>query len=292
MPDMKALLILPSYFRAEERPNHASTSGSQRTARREALERTLIAWRALFGPSREIDIGRRDIVTAAGQAAIDIVFLVNEDRHLLDDALLGRYGARRHAVATENPRYLPFGAHVLIKRHVRDYDWFVYSEDDLLPHDPDIFRKQMLFQQRFGVGRLLQPNRYEINPGNRAVKTYVDGPLRTDLVRRLWSYVAEGHPSLLLQTDLGEIKFERARNPHAGFFMLSQAQAQRWVAQSHFMDLDCSFVSPLESAGSLSLLKTFSLYKAARPSMSFLEIEHQDRKFSRMSLPERLEDGY
>lgn len=287
---MKALLILPNYFHAEERAMHASTSANQRKTRRTALERTLVAWRALFGPSREIDIGRKDIVTAAGQVEIDIVILVTEDRHLLDGALLRRYGARRHTVSTANPRHLPFGAHVLIQRHVRDYDWFVYSEDDLLPHDPDIFRKQKLFRQHFGIGRLLQPNRYEINPDNRAVKTYVDGPLRTDLVKSLWSHVAEDRPSLVLQTDFGEVRFERARNPHAGFFMLSQAQAQTWVDQPHFMDLDCSFVSPLESAGSLSLLKTFSLYKAEWPSKSFFEIEHQDRKFSRLALPERLPD--
>jgi hypothetical protein len=288
---MKALLILPHYFQAEERAEYGSTSASQRTAKRDGLERTLLAWRALFGPSREIDIGRRDIITAAGQVDIDIVILVTESRHLLDDALLSRYGARRHNITTENPRYLPFGAHVLIKRHVGDYDWFVYSEDDLLPHDPDLFRKQTLFQQRFGVQRLLQPNRYEINADNRAVKTYVDGPLRAGLVESLWSHVAEDHPSLVLQTDLGEVTFERARNPHAGFFMLSQAQARTWVAQPHFMDLDCSFVSPLESAGSLSLLKTFSLYKAEWPNKSFFEIEHQDRKFSRMPFPERRQDG-
>ncbi len=67
--------------------------------------------------------------------------------------------------------------------------------------------------------------------------------------------------------------------------MLSRAQAQHWVKQPHFFDLDCSFVSPLESAGSLSLLKTFSIYKPLLPA-DFLEVEHQDQKFSSYDWPE------
>jgi hypothetical protein len=48
--------------------------------------------------------------------------------------------------------------------------------------------------------------------------------------------------------------------------------------------MDCSFISPLESAATLGLLKTFSIYKPALP-MHHLEIEHLDTKFSKMNLP-------
>lgn len=288
---MKSLLIVPHYFHAEDVGDYGSTSAAQRSNRRVALERSLVAWRALFGPAKELDIGRKEFVVHEAKVdTFDIIILTYQEHHLLDQTLLSRVGAQRHNIHAETPRLLPFGAHVLIKRHVAEYDWFIYSEDDLLLHDPDLFRKQMLFRKRFGQQRLLQPNRFEVNAENVAVKTYVDGPLRPHVVQTLWSYVSDDTPTLLMQTELGDVGFERARNPHSGFFMLSQAQARHWVEQPHFLDLDCSFVSPLESAGSLSLMKTFGLYKATWPYKSYCEIEHQDRKFSCLTLPERSND--
>lgn len=286
---MKALLILAHYFKPEENSIYSSTSAGSREQRKAAFERVLTQWRALFGGFRELQVYNRQFLVHKAQApSLDIVVLINEDRHLLDQELVDRFKLRIQKIVTPNPRYLPFGAHNAIQKAVsgQEYDWYIYSEDDLVPHDPYFLRKQIKFQNVFGTNRILQPNRYEINPANPVSKTYVDGHLREERWKQLWSHVEESEPTLHLSTDLGDIYFERAKNPHSGFFMLSAKQASHWVTQPHFMDLDCSFISPLESAGSLSLLKTFSLYKTSGQSMPWFEIHHQDTKFSRMKLPE------
>ncbi len=283
----RALLILPHYFHGEDNAIYGSTSAAQRGQRRAALERSLQAWRSHFGPCRELDWHRGAFDVSDGELeSLDIVILVYQDRHLLDDALLARSRATHQTVAIDNPRMLPFGAHALIRRHLGEYDWFVYAEDDLAPTDPAMFRKQLLFQRHFGWQRLLQPNRFETNYVNYGPKTYVDGDIPPDKVARIWQYVAEDSPSLTLDTALGALRFERARNPHSGCFMLTSQQAAHWVAQPHFLDLDCSFVTPLESAANLGLLKTFSLYKPVGDARWFLEIEHLDHKFSNFAWPE------
>lgn len=281
----RVLLVIAHYFREEIDGKYSSTSGSQKENRRSALERALIAWRTLYGPYRYLHWSRQEFELRPPSVDLDIAVLVNDDNHLIDDGLLAKYQLKLYPVKTENPRLLPFGAHKLMKRYAGRYDWFIYSEDDLLPHDPGMLRKQALFQDRFGIHRVLQPNRYEISSSDRLTKTYVDGDLVPHITRALWSHVREDRPKLSLMTDLGAVHFLRARNPHAGFFMLSRAQVAHWIRRPDFLDIDCSFVSPLESAGSLSLLKTFSLYKSHSPP-SFLEIEHQDQKFSSLTFAE------
>lgn len=282
-----ALLVVAHYFQAEENSKYGSASADQQANRRGALERALLGWRENFGPCRELDWRRGVFDVHAGQLVnLDIVILVHGDRHLLDEALLARCGAASVSIEVDNPRMLPFGAHQVIRRRLDDYDWFIYSEDDLLPHDASLFRKQALFQKHFGPHRVLQPNRFETSPRYRAQKTYIDGDLPVEMVDRLWQYVSEPSPVIALPTDLGPMTFERARNPHSGFFMLTREQAAHWVSQPHFLDLDCSFETPLESAGSLSLLKTYSLYKPSGDTRWFLEIEHLDKKYSSFDWPE------
>jgi hypothetical protein len=81
--------------------------------------------------------------------------------------------------------------------------------------------------------------------------------------------------------------FQRARNPHSGFYALTRDQLSYWMSQPHWLDRDCSFVSPLESAATLGIAKTFSIYKPFGASSGFLEIEHLDDRFSTMNLPVR-----
>ena len=279
--------MVAHYFHDEGNGYYGSTSPNNRAQRRAALERSLQAWRSHFGSCRELDFNRRVYDVSEGELdSLDILILVYQDRHLLDDALMARCGATHQTVAIDNPRMLPFGAHALIRSHLNDYDWFIYAEDDVAPTDPAMFRKQLLFQRHFGSHRLLQPNRFEANHVNYGPKTYIDGDLAPGMVEHIWQYVAEPTPRLTLDTELGPIRFERARNPNCGFFMLTRQQAAHWVAQPHFLDLDCSFVSPLESAANLGLLKTFSLYKSAADTRWFLEIEHLDQKFASFTWPE------
>jgi hypothetical protein len=113
---------------------------------------------------------------------------------------------------------------------------------------------------------------------------YIDGDLRFGLMQRLLGMVDEPETTLTQREPAGAVKFVRALNPHSGFFALSAEQFAFWSEQKHFLDMDCSFVSPLESAATLGLLKTFSVFKPALPLHHF-EIQHLDTKFSNMQLP-------
>jgi hypothetical protein len=79
------------------------------------------------------------------------------------------------------------------------------------------------------------------------------------------------------------ISFRRASNPHAGCWFLTQAQMKRFAAAAHFMDKQSTFIGPLESAATLSLLRSFPIYKPALDCADFLEIEHQDDRFMRVA---------
>ena len=70
------------------------------------------------------------------------------------------------------------------------------------------------------------------------------------------------------------VTFQRAKNPHAGCFFLNARQMPLWSTQPYFLDRDTSFIGPLESAATLSVMRTFRIYKPAPECAGFLEIEH------------------
>ena len=61
--------------------------------------------------------------------------------------------------------------------------------------------------------------------------------------------------------------------------MLSRSQLHHWTQQSHWQDGDCSWISPLESAATLGIAKTFRLIKPVMAQASWLEIQHWGTSF-------------
>jgi hypothetical protein len=288
---MRVLLVVAHYFKPDSEGRHSSTSASMQARRYQAMTQSLLNWRALCDPPCLIDIETKSFIkdqSVNTGIQLDIALLVHEDNHLVDKTLVSAFKPRIVHVQTNAPKMLPFGAHQFIADHCNQYDWFIYSEDDLVLHDTSVFVKQAAFQNRFGVSQVLQPNRFELNPTGQSVKTYIDGNLRSGFIDPLLDQYAGSSPrSLELEYGSQRIEMRLARNPHSGFFMLSAEQVGTWIKKPHFLDMDCSFISPLESAASLSLLKSFAVYKSYGASMNFLEIEHLDNKFSRMKLPLR-----
>ena len=89
---------------------------------------------------------------------------------------------------------------------------------------------------------------------------------------------SEPGPSFAALT-LGHCLFESPKNPHSGCFVLSSSQLQAWKDSGHWLDEDASFVSPLESAATLGIAKTFRLYKPVMAMGSWLELQHWGRSF-------------
>ena len=288
---MRALLVLAHYFKPDSEARHSSTSASMRAQRYQALYQSLLKWRALCERPTLIDIETKSFLKNQSLDrgyALDISILIHEENHLIDKPLLSAFKPRLVKVETNTPKMLPFGAHQLMADHRNEYDWFIYSEDDLVVHDSSTFHKQTAFQSQFGPSHVLQPNRFELNREGPSIKTYIDGDLRTGFIEPLLEQFAANYQKSIELHYAGEpIEIRLARNPHSGFFMLSDEQVRAWVQKPHFLDMDSSFISPLESAASLNLLKSFGVYKPHGANMNFLEIEHLDNKFSGLKLPLR-----
>ena len=278
---MRIMVVIPHYYVATADSSHASTDGRIEESRRAAVRSVFTAWRFLLaGEQALLNIERRAYERIPSRVAqLALVAMTTRGHHLLDPEFCQSCGVTHVEVETEDPRMLGFHAHKLFVEHARRFDLFVFSEDDLLPRDPGFLDKQLWFTETFGQRRLLLPNRYEWNLNGPAAKTFIDG----DLVSRLTSpwFAALPEERFLDARVLGRrISFERSRNPHSGFHALSQEQLRLWMSLPHWGEVDVSFISPLESAATLAMLKTFAIYKSFGSSMDFCEVEHADTRFS------------
>ncbi|MFV1995718.1 MAG: calcium-binding protein, partial [Verrucomicrobiales bacterium] len=211
---------------------------------------------------------------------IRIVIHTTGEDHALDAVDLPEDFFEHRRCREQAPKELGFACHATLREGLGDCDYFCYLEDDIVIADPWFFAKLRWFTGIAGPGSVLQPNRFELGVETRFCKVYVDGDLRPGTTA---PFQDPGVESSLEGRVLGrKVFFERPLNPHAGCFFLNPAQMERWAGQDYFLDRDGSFVSPLESAAGLGIMKTFQVYKPARRSANFLEVEHRDRNFIRL----------
>jgi len=284
---MRILLTIAHFFRAEEGSNHSSTDAHRRDQRAAAIRSVIDAWRGHCGPVSSINVWQKRFEPMAGVAdQLDIIVLVNGENHLLDPDYCRARGVRLYDAKLDNPRMLGFTAHKLFADARNIYDVFAFSEDDLRPTGGDMIPRILTFQDDHGWRRVLFPNRFEWNPHGPALKTYIDGMLRPGLLAPFEAALPDER-FLKGRHGTRPPSFQRATNPHSGFFALTTEQLAYWMAQPHFGDQDFSFISPLESAATLGILKTFPIYKPFGRDMGWLEIEHLDTRFSGLNLPGR-----
>lgn len=282
---MRILLAFAHFFRAEEKSTHSSTDAMRRDQRAQAIRTAIDAWRGHYGTVAMLNVWQKKFEPLAGMAdRLDIIAVVNGEHHLLDPAFCRARGVRIFDAKCDNPRMLGFTAHRLFADARNAYDFFIFSEDDLRPADGGFLPRIQAFQESFGWRRVLFPNRFEWNQNGPALKTFIDGALRPGLLAPYQAALPD-EPFLKLRDGAGGISFQRATNPHAGFFAITAEQLAHWISQPHFADQDCSFISPLESAATLGILKTFPIYKPFGRHAGWLEIEHLDTRFSGMRLP-------
>ncbi|MES2723379.1 MAG: calcium-binding protein [Pseudomonadota bacterium] len=282
---MRILVTIAHYFSAEANSRHGSTSERKRDDRQRAIEEVICAYRGQFGVSTTLHVGTKSFQPGVGSDdEIDIVAVTTGEKHLLTPDFCRRYGVKVAKLDLENPRMLGFSAQQIMAQQASKYDMFVFTEDDLRINDPTFFSKIIWFNQTYGPQRVLFPNRIEWNRDAPTLKTYIDGDLGVPAADRMNGYVPD--ESTLYAAPLGrQTVFRRARNPHAGYFAVTRDQLDHWMRQPHWLDRDVSFVSPLESAATLGMAKTFSIYKAFGRSAGFLEIEHLDNGFSNLKMP-------
>jgi hypothetical protein len=272
---MRILITIPHFFAGiqQDAVNRSHRAGA-RQERLRALITTLATLHQTFG-SRVY--GLDHLNRKAWQAApperteIDVVIVTTGDTHLLD-AIPALQSLYRHHQTAVDPLMLGFECHKQLREARGRYDYYGYVEDDIVLSDPLFFRKRRLFDRHFAPTALLQPNRCELKPDGPVQKLYVDYHIRPDLTAPYQDVRLE--PRLELPFLDETIVFERTCYPSSGCFFLNAEQLEQWIAGPHFLDGDVSYMSPLDSAVTLSIMKTFRIYKPVLDQAWFLEVVH------------------
>lgn len=270
---MKILITIPHYYNPTN-DNHGSYRKDP-TPRIEALSKCLLNLHSFFGRSQFVlNIINSSASTANQKVSnqVDIVICTANQKHILEHLNLPKNFYKQHNSELENPKMLGFECPKVLKENLGKYDYYCFMEDDLIINDSLFFEKLKWFNSLTDSINLLQPNRYEISSRQKVLKSYIDGDINPRATEKFQSVKEFTH----LHTNfLGQnLVFQRPLNPHSGCFFLTQKQMEYWVEQPHFLDMDCGFISPLESSASLGIMKTFRVYKPAMQNASFLELQH------------------
>jgi hypothetical protein len=272
---MRLLIVIPHYFGPgpADSPNQSNRPDA-RHHRAQALTAVVTSLHQNFG--RDIyglDHERREMVRRRRSEPhlLDIVICTSEGRHLLGDLAPLRRLFRHHETRGD-PRFLGFEGHKLLRDHRGGYDYYGYVEDDIVLADPMFFSKRKSFDRRFGPHALLQPNRYELAAGGAMQKLYVDWRI-AERVTKSYQDIRD-QPFLALPYGDETIQCERTPYPSAGCFFLNEEQLGLWVEGESFLDGDVSYMSPLDSAVTLSVMKQFRIYKPVLEQAGFLEVLH------------------
>lgn len=271
---MKILITIPHYYNANSKSIHGSGKKDPRP-RIKALYQCLINLHSLFSNSqRMIRIIDKTAIPANQNTSneLDIVICTANQKHILDHLNLPQKFFKQHNVELENPKMLGFECQKILRENLGKYDYYCFMEDDLIINDSLFFKKLNWFNKRTEFQNLLQPNRYELSIKGGVLKAYVDGDInpRATSKHQNITELSYMHTNFLGQ----KIVFQRPLNPHSGCFFLTQQQMEYWVNEPHFLDMDVSFISPLESTASLGIMKTFRVYKPVPQNANFLEIQH------------------
>lgn len=273
---MKILIAIVHYWNPEGNGRHASLRPDP-IPRIKALQAQLLCLKRLGNLQGVLNINTRSVDNAnqALRHTLDIKIITDGKNHVLDK-LDPVYASMIDEVVTtpSDPKYLGFEAQRFLADNIeKDYDLYAYFEDDLQIRDPCFFHKINWFQKCAGSHCLLMPNRYEqfYKPATSVDRFYIDGPM---VPGELAELIPNPPASITTSLPAGEILFSSPNNPHSGCFVLSRDQLKIWREKEWFLDYDCSLISPLESAATLGLLKTFDLYKPHMAYAGFLEIQH------------------
>ena len=281
---MRILLVLAHFFgRTDEPGSIAYSSQLDPFSRIAAVNSVVVEFHRHFGPNRRgPDPTARLANDEASKRVLDIVMLQVPGFGLLD-----RIGIDPSCYSVEPfdgpPMMLAFEAQRVLRDRLGGYDFYGVIEDDMIVHDPLFFEKLRRFSEAFGPEALLQATCYEMVPSGRPTMVTADPALSSKL---LAPFRRTGQAERLALEWLGvEQSFTPPSNPHARSYFLNDAQLRRWVESPWFYDRDASWVGPIESAMSLSIGRTFDLYRSGAPDPFFLSLQHYGTRWANKTAP-------
>lgn len=275
---MKILITIPHYFNSSGDNSHGS--GRKEFPRINALTNCLFSIYSLFSPAQSmIDIRNKKTlpVNETSISNIDVVICTTNEKHLLEKVIVPSNFFIHKRTEPQDPMFLGFECQKVLKENLGKYDFYCFMEDDLIIHDPLFFQKLKWFNAIVDDKHLLLPNRYEVSSVGKVLKAYVDGDINARATEKFQDIKESAS---ITSNAMGEsVTFRRPLNTHSGCFFLTQTQMEYWANQPYFLDMDASFISPLESAASLGTMKTFKVYKPCPQNANFLEIQHFGNMF-------------
>ncbi|MBC1224570.1 calcium-binding protein [Nostoc sp. UCD121] len=279
---MRILFTIAHFFNPDSKDGKHGSQRKDPRPRLLALTRNLAALHQLFGKSQSIINIDQRVALSANQPQVydlDVIICTTKNNHLLNQLSLPSHFYQHHYTQAE-PLMLGFECQSVLRDNLGKYDYYCFLEDDLILHDPWLFIKLNWFTQGASDLSLLQPNRYEVSTTNLSCKAYIDGDLAPKLTA---TFQNVNEKSKFYGTIMGmPITFRRTLNPHAGCYFLNANQMACWAKKPYFLDRDTNFISPLESAATLGIMRTFRVYKPAPEHASFLEIQHFGTGFVRL----------
>ncbi|MFM7607643.1 MAG: hypothetical protein ACKO9A_02010, partial [Alphaproteobacteria bacterium] len=130
-----------------------------------------------------------------------------------------------------SPRELGYHCRRVFARHLGQYDFYLFIEDDTTILDPSFFRKVETFFRAHGEDKILLPNRYELfGPPHHSWRAYLDQPA----FRKLRAPERPGPDELRLPNFDGEVVFRKTRDGLSGAYIITDAQLRRWTGQPDF----------------------------------------------------------
>jgi len=284
-------VAIPHFFRegaSEDSGGYGSGRIGNRLARSLALARCLGSIFALNRAPSDWILNlaewQLELTPASCQAGlpalqVEIHLFVTGEHWLQEVVALYAPRLQLHRLALEDPRQLPLAVVRQLFDMPQPADLSMYMEDDLVIQDPLYADKLAWFHQRTDHRFVLMPHRREPSVANAPQQLYVDGPIKFDgQADPVWaskeSVVASGR-----FWDGQELAFCAASNPHSGSFAVTSSQLVQ-LCQAPWPP--ATFVGPLETAATGTVLGLFQVLKPSWACRQFLALEHGNPSFLRL----------
>ena len=277
---MKVIVSMPHYYKEKAEASYGSSRKGQRQARSLALVQCISSLLAMHKSSDDLilNIGMRGIGMAKsdgrqGEVVVDI-HVFTDGENTIEEALnIFKNTIEIHKVKLDDSRAIPLKARDFLIKEGPKYDLCIYMEDDLIIRDNQFLEKQIWLLEQCKHKAVLMPHRTEWVPMAKGQRLLVDGPLRADFIEKFCSpkrNVAKG------KFHGREVIFDQTDNPHSGLFCISGKQASEL---SKLEQPVVGFISPLETAATLTVLRQYAVLKPSWSNRDFLWVEHGHPSF-------------
>jgi hypothetical protein len=289
---IRVLACMPHFFR-----RHAADSGMAHGSNRDRLESRLEQFRyclkqltAVLEPVRFLlgspgRIAHEQVEPIPQGISGDIILVTAPDNNLV--AEISAKLPMQAMIWDGSPRELGYQCRRVFARHLGQYDFYLFIEDDTTILDPGFFRKLVAFHRAHGEDKILLPNRYELyGTPHHAWRAYLDQPAFPNHS----APERHGPAELCLPNFDGEVVFRKTRDGLSGAYIITDSQLRRWIGQPDFHAPDPAAIAagldPLELTQT-PLGGSLPIYRPARQNLDFLEVHHVPNRLSALQTPSR-----